>query len=88
MAGKSDDTVEAQLDAALPDLTAPLSLIADSVDAEFFFAFASNIREPDNAIADVRSDSAEIWSSLKVPIVAQGEIAGRWACPLAQSRYT
>jgi isoquinoline 1-oxidoreductase beta subunit len=84
VAGQSDDTVEAQLIAALPDLTAPLSLIADSVDAEFFFAFASNSPlEPDNAIADVRSDSAEIWSSLKVPIVAQGEIAAALGLPVS-----
>jgi isoquinoline 1-oxidoreductase beta subunit len=84
VAGQSDDTVEAQLNAALPDLTAPLSLIADSVDAEFFFAFASNSPlEPDNAIADVRSDSAEIWSSLKAPIVAQGEIAAALGLPVS-----
>jgi isoquinoline 1-oxidoreductase beta subunit len=82
VAGQSDDTVEAQLKAALPDLTVPLSLIADSVDAEFFFAFASNSPlEPDIAIADVRSDSAEIWSSLKAPIVAQGEIAAVLGLP-------
>jgi len=75
--GQSDDTVEAQLKAALPDLATPLSLLAESVDAEFFFAFASNSPlEPDCAIADVRPGSAEIWSSLKAPIVAQGEIAG------------
>ncbi len=84
LAGQSDVTVEAQLKAALPDLTAPLSLIAGSVDAEFFFAFASNSPlEPDNAIADVRSDSAEIWSSLKVPIVAQGEIAAALGLPVS-----
>jgi isoquinoline 1-oxidoreductase subunit beta len=84
VAGQSDDTVEAQLNAALPDLTAPLSLIADSVDGEFFFAFASNSPlEPDNAIADVRSDSAEIWSSLKAPIVAQGEIAAALGLPVS-----
>ncbi len=84
VAGQSDDTVEAQLNAALPDLTAPLSLIADSVDAEFFFAFASNSPlEPDNAIADVRSDRAEIWSSLKAPIVAQSEIAAALDLPVS-----
>jgi isoquinoline 1-oxidoreductase subunit beta len=84
VAGQSDDTVEAQLNAALPDLTAPLSLIADSVDATFFFAFASNSPlEPDIAIADVRSDSAEIWGSLKAPIVAQGEIAAELGLPVS-----
>ena len=84
VARQSDDTVEAQLNAALPDLTAPLSLIADSVHAEFFFAFASNSPlEPDNAIADVRSDRAEIWSSLKAPIVAQSEIAAALGLPVS-----
>jgi isoquinoline 1-oxidoreductase subunit beta len=81
---QSDDTVEEQLKAALPDLTTPLSLLADSVDAEFFFAFASNSPlEPDCAIADIRPDSAEIWSSLKAPIVAQGEIAAALGLPVS-----
>src|SRR5882724_12901186 len=53
-----------------------------SVDAEFTFAFASNAPlEPDNAIADVRPDRAEIWSTLKVPIVAKHEIAGQLGLP-------
>jgi isoquinoline 1-oxidoreductase beta subunit len=82
--GQSDDTVESQLKAALPDLTTPLSLLAGSVDAEFFFAFASNSPlEPDCAIADVRPGSAEIWSSLKAPIVAQGEIAAALGLPVS-----
>ncbi len=82
--GQSDDTVEAQLKAALPDLTTPLSLLAGSVDAEFFFAFASNSPlEPDCAIADVRPGSAEIWSSLKAPIVAQGAIAAALGLPVS-----
>ena len=52
--------------------------------ADFFFAFASNSPlEPDCAIADVRSDRAEIWSSLKAPIVAQGEIASALGLPVS-----
>jgi isoquinoline 1-oxidoreductase beta subunit len=82
--GQSDDTVEAQLKAALPGLATPLSLLAESVDAEFFFAFASNSPlEPDCAIADVRPGSAEIWSSLKAPVVAQGEIAAALGLPVS-----
>jgi len=57
-------------------------LLAQTVDAEFTFAFASNSPlEPDNAIADVRAGSAEIWSSLKVPITAQEEIAAMLGLP-------
>jgi isoquinoline 1-oxidoreductase beta subunit len=82
--GQSDDSVEAQLQAAIPDLTTPLSLLASSVEADFFFAFASNSPlEPDCAIADVTQDGAEIWGSLKVPIVAQGEIADALGLPIS-----
>lgn len=78
---ESDDTVLAKLrKAALPLVVPPL--LTKKVEAEFTFAFASNSPlEPDNAIADVRSDRAEIWSSLKVPIVAQREIAARLGLP-------
>jgi isoquinoline 1-oxidoreductase subunit beta len=81
VAGESDATVLAKLKKAqLPLAVPPLGSI--SVDAEFTFAFASNAPlEPDNAIADVRSDSAEIWSTLKVPIVAQAAIAAKLGLP-------
>ena len=79
--GESDDTVLATLRAAQLPLAVP-ALGALSLDAEFTFAFASNSPlEPDNAIADVRADRAEIWSSLKVPIVAQQDIAARLGLP-------
>lgn len=71
---ESDATVLAKLRAASPPL--PPAPLVKKVEAEFTFAFASNSPlEPDNAIADVRADRAEIWASLKVPIVAQQEIA-------------
>ena len=78
---QSDETVLAALKAAeLPLIVPPL--LAQTVDAEFTFAFASNSPlEPDNAIADVRPDRAEIWSSLKVPIVALEEIAAQLGLP-------
>jgi isoquinoline 1-oxidoreductase beta subunit len=80
---QSDATVLAALKAAELPLVVP-PLLAQTVDAEFTFAFASNSPlEPDNAIADVRKDSAEIWSSLKVPIVAQGEIAAQLGLPIS-----
>ncbi|HEX6449434.1 MAG TPA: molybdopterin cofactor-binding domain-containing protein [Trebonia sp.] len=85
--GLSDSAIENQLTAALPALTTPIELLASTVKADFFFAFASNSPlEPDCAIADVTADSAEIWASLKVPIVAQGEIAT--ALGLPQSAVT
>jgi len=78
---QSDASVLAALKAAeLPLIVPPL--LAQTVDAEFTFAFASNSPlEPDNAIADVRAGSAEIWSSLKVPITAQEEIAAMLGLP-------
>jgi isoquinoline 1-oxidoreductase subunit beta len=80
--GESDETVLAKLRAAAPPMAPPAPL-AGKVDAEFTFAFASNAPlEPDNAIADVREDRAEIWASLKVPIVAQQEIAALLGLPV------
>jgi isoquinoline 1-oxidoreductase subunit beta len=85
--GLSDSAIESQLTAALPALTTPIELLAGTVKADFFFAFASNSPlEPDCAIADVTANSAEIWASLKAPIVAQGEIAT--ALGLPQSAVT
>ncbi|MBO0832696.1 MAG: xanthine dehydrogenase family protein molybdopterin-binding subunit, partial [Actinobacteria bacterium] len=85
--GLSDSEVESQLTAALPALTTPVELLAKTVKADFFFAFASNTPlEPDCAIASVAGGKAEIWAPLKVPIVAQGEIAQ--ALGLPQSAVT
>ncbi|HEV7651647.1 MAG TPA: molybdopterin cofactor-binding domain-containing protein [Actinophytocola sp.] len=82
--GESDDSVRTKLKAAqLPLAVPPLGAL--SVDAEFTFAFASNAPlEPDNAIADVRSDRAEIWSTLKVPIDAQEDIAAQLGLPVGK----
>jgi len=79
--GESDATVLAKLKKAqLPLALPPLGVL--SVEAEFTFAFASNAPlEPDNAIADVRPDRAEIWSTLKVPIDAQQDIARQLGLP-------
>ncbi|MEC3976172.1 molybdopterin cofactor-binding domain-containing protein [Amycolatopsis sp. H20-H5] len=78
---ESDATVLKKLKAAQLPLLVP-GLLTKSVDAEFTFAFASNSPlEPGTAIADVRSDRAEIWSCLKVPIVAQQEIAASLGLP-------
>ncbi|MFF0339994.1 molybdopterin cofactor-binding domain-containing protein [Kribbella sp. NPDC004875] len=79
---ESDATVLAKLRAAQLPMAVP-PLLSKTIDAEFVFAFASNSPlEPDCAIADVRPGSAEIWASLKVPIVAQEDIAKQLGLPI------
>ncbi|MFE5618653.1 molybdopterin cofactor-binding domain-containing protein [Streptomyces sp. NPDC056524] len=75
--GDSDATVRRKLRAAeLPLVVPPLPLLTKAVDVRFTFGFSSNSAlETNCAIADVRPDSAEIWASLKTPIVAQEQIA-------------
>ena len=77
VAGKSDESVLTELRSAeLPLAAAPLGLFVKTVESSFTFHFRSNSAlEPNAAIADVRADSAEIWSGLKSPIVARQEIA-------------
>ncbi|MFI6471198.1 molybdopterin cofactor-binding domain-containing protein [Streptomyces sp. NPDC050516] len=83
--GASDATVLKELrNAELPLLIPGLDPLVKSVDARFTFHFASNSAlEPNCAIADVRSDRAEIWASLKTPIVAQERIALTLGLPLS-----
>ncbi|HEX7716884.1 MAG TPA: molybdopterin cofactor-binding domain-containing protein, partial [Marmoricola sp.] len=75
--GESDETVLARLrKAEIPLLVPKVPLLTQSVDASFTFMFRSSAAlEPNCAIADVRPDKATVWSGLKSPIVAQGEIA-------------
>jgi isoquinoline 1-oxidoreductase beta subunit len=72
--GRTETQVVNQLKAAeLPFVPNP---VGTTIDNTFTFAFASNSPlETGGAIADVRADSAEIWSCLKVPIAAQEAIA-------------
>jgi isoquinoline 1-oxidoreductase beta subunit len=81
--GKDDAAVLAELKAAELPLAVPdVPVLAETIDREFTFWFASNSPlETNCAIADVRADRAEIWSSLKSPITAQGEIAQRIGLP-------
>jgi isoquinoline 1-oxidoreductase beta subunit len=74
---QSDATVLAELkNAEVPLLVPALNLLAQTVEGDFTFSFRSNSPlETNCAIADVRADSAEIWSSLKAPILAQQDIA-------------
>ncbi|MFF7638304.1 molybdopterin cofactor-binding domain-containing protein [Kitasatospora sp. NPDC008050] len=77
--GSSDSTVLQELQAAeLPFAVPPVNLLAKTIESTFTFAFASNSAlEPNCAIADVRPGRAEVWGSLKSPIVAQGAIAAK-----------
>jgi isoquinoline 1-oxidoreductase beta subunit len=79
--GESDATVLKKLKAAQLPMAVP-GLLDQYIDAEFTFAAASNSPlETGAAIADVRPDRAEIWSCLKVPIVAQEDIAKQLGLP-------
>ena len=86
VAGLSDEDIEAELkQAELPMATVPDTPLAQSVDASFTFHFRSNSALDTNAaVADVRSDRAEVWSALKTPIAAQAAIAQ--ACGLARDK--
>ncbi|MER6980804.1 xanthine dehydrogenase family protein molybdopterin-binding subunit [Streptomyces carpinensis] len=81
--GASDATIRDELRRA--ELPLPsLDLLTKSVDARFTFHFASNSAlETNCAIADVREGSAEIWGSLKSPIVAQEQIALKLGLPVS-----
>jgi isoquinoline 1-oxidoreductase beta subunit len=77
IAGKSDDTILDELAAAeLPLVVPSLPPLAETIETKFEFMFRSSAAlEPYAAIADVRADGAEIWAGLKVPILAQENIA-------------
>ncbi|MET9073436.1 molybdopterin cofactor-binding domain-containing protein [Streptomyces sp. NPDC004232] len=78
----SDTTIRDELTRAELPLPA-LGLLTKSVDARLTFHFASNSAlETNCAIADVRKDSAEIWGSMKSPIVAQEQIALKLGLPV------
>ncbi|MFG2589455.1 molybdopterin cofactor-binding domain-containing protein [Streptomyces sp. NPDC048438] len=79
--GKSDETVLKELHAA--ELPLGLPPLTPSVEGKFTFYFRSNSAlETNCAVADVRPDRAEIWSSLKAPIVAKEAIAAKLGLPL------
>ncbi|MEV4473692.1 molybdopterin cofactor-binding domain-containing protein [Nonomuraea sp. NPDC049504] len=85
VAGRSDDDVLRDLRAA----EIPLGIRPPTpvVEGLFTFYFRGNSAlETNCAIADVRDGRAEIWSSLKSPIVAQQAIAARLGLP--QDRVT
>jgi isoquinoline 1-oxidoreductase beta subunit len=72
------DVKRAEIPLAVPSVP----LLTKTVNAAFTFYTASNSPlETNSAIADVRADSAEIWSSLKSPITAQQTIAAKLGLP-------
>ena len=77
VAGQSDADIVAELkgaEVALPAL--PDNPLARTLEREYTFYFRSNsAMDTNSAVADVRADSAEIWTSTKSPIVAQQRIA-------------
>ncbi len=81
--GESDETVLAGLRKAEVPLAVPkLPLLAKTVEADFTFMFKSSAAlEPYAAVADVRKGSAEVWAGLKVPIVAQVDVAKALGLP-------
>jgi isoquinoline 1-oxidoreductase subunit beta len=82
---ESDQTVRDKLRAAeIPLAVPPLGPLATTVEAEFTFNWKSNTAlEPNTAIADVRPDRAEIWSSLQAPISTQEEVATQLGLPVS-----
>jgi isoquinoline 1-oxidoreductase beta subunit len=74
---KNEADILAELKKGEVPLAIPaVSPLAKTIDVAFTFAFGSNSPlETGTAIADVRKDSAEVWSCLKAPIVAQQAIA-------------
>jgi isoquinoline 1-oxidoreductase beta subunit len=80
--GKSDVDIERELIGAELPLAPTLPLLSKTIDRRFTFAFASNTPlETNCAVADVRVDRAEVWSSMKSPIVAQQTIAQALGLP-------
>jgi isoquinoline 1-oxidoreductase subunit beta len=86
--GESDASIMLELRKhELPMVVPNVPLLAKTVDLRFEFMFRSSAAlEPYCAIADVRSDHATIWAGLKVPIVAQRNVAE--AIGLPQSKVT
>ncbi len=81
VAGQSDEDIAAELRAAelpltLPDGAPQIPLLAKTLTRDILFYFRSNsAMDTNSAVADVREDSARIWSGMKSPITAQQRIA-------------
>ena len=81
VAGENDESVLAQVKKAELPLAVPAAG-GTTVEGAFTFYFRSNSSlETNCAIADVRSDRAEVWGPMKNPIAAQAEIAKKVGLP-------
>jgi isoquinoline 1-oxidoreductase beta subunit len=80
---QSDHTIRQQLKAAeLPFASPATNPLAKVIDSSYTFAWKCNSAlEPNTAIADVRADRAEIWSSLQAPILTQQAVASQLGLP-------
>jgi isoquinoline 1-oxidoreductase subunit beta len=84
---ESDATVEQKLKAATPPPVIPPTPATQTLERQYTFGFVNgSALGVNSAIADVRPDRAEIWSTVKVPIVAQAAIAQELG--LAQPQVT
>jgi isoquinoline 1-oxidoreductase subunit beta len=79
---ESDETVLQELKLATPPIALQPVPGTKVLDADFAFAFQNNSAlEPRSAVADVKNGHAEIWARLKIPIVAQDQIAKQIKMP-------
>lgn len=87
--GESDKTILERVKKAEAPLAVPkIPILAKTLDREFTFYFRSGSPlEPNCAVADVRSDGAEIWASAKAPIVAAQSIALRLGLPVSSVKF-
>jgi isoquinoline 1-oxidoreductase beta subunit len=83
---QSDATVLARLKKAEIPLVVPkVPLLTKTVEGKFTFYFRSNSPlETNCAIADVRPGSAQIWASLKSPVVTQETLAQQLKLPVGK----
>ena len=82
--GMSDEDVLADLRKAEIPLAVPdVDPLAETVEGEFVFHFRNNAAlEPQTAVADVRSDGAEVWAPLQSPILCQELVAEQLGLPV------
>ena len=74
--GVSDADIKAKLTSAIAPFAVP-PLLAQYVEGTFDFAFVNHApMEVGSAVADVRSNSAEVWLATKSPTGAQSAVAG------------
>lgn len=77
----SDSTVNERLAQAIPPF-ASLPLLSNHVDGRFEFAFVNHApMETNSATADVRPNSAVVWTSSKVPNSTRTEVARATGLP-------